>query len=407
MPGDAVRTAEHTRATRRRSRVPEGTRARTPARTSPATAPGGGLVANSVLLVSLVGVLIVVGLVMVLSASSVEALAQYGSAWFYFKHQIVWVVIGGVGLLVCSRIDYHRWARWGSPLLGVCLVLLVAVRIPHVGVLVDGSSRWLGAGSWRFQPSELTKLALVIFGADVLARRSGRGQPWMPAVRPVLIAFALSGLLIILQPDMGTAMILGVITIGLLFEAGAPLRTIGASLAGSAGIAVFVGFVAPYRRARLLSFVNPWAHRNTSGYQVVQSLVGLASGHLIGVGLGASRSKFGFLPNAYTDFIFSVIGEELGLVGSLMVVGLFLALAVIGLRVAARAPDRFGALVAAAITCWLTGQAVLNIGAVIGMLPVTGVPLPFISYGGSSLAIEMAAVGIMLNVAVRGARSRP
>lgn len=366
--------------------------------------PGRALPANEVLLGCLVTVLTVIGLVMVLSASSVASLRQYGSSWVYFEHQLLWVAIGAVALVGVSRVDYRLWRRLSGPSMAACVVLLLAVLVPHVGVRVGGSSRWLGSGSFRVQPSELAKLALAVFGADVLARRAARGRPWWPAVRPVLVAFFAAGGLILAQPDMGTALVLGVVTVGLLYAAGAPARLMGGVLAGSGLLSYVLGMAMPYRRARLLSFLDPWAHRTSSGYQVVQSLVGFADGHFVGVGLGASKSKFGYLPNAHTDFIFSVIGAELGLVGSLLVVALFVALAVVGVRVAARAPDRFGSLLACAVTCWLTGQAVLNMGAVIGMLPVTGVPLPFVSFGGSSLVIELAAVGILLNVARQGTR---
>lgn len=366
--------------------------------------PGPALPANEMMLGCLVAVLTVVGLVMVLSASSVESLSQYGSSWVYFDHQLLWVAIGTVGLAGMACVDYRVWRRLAGPALVACVVLLTAVLVPHVGVRVAGSRRWLGSGSFRVQPSELAKLALAVFGADVLARRAGRGRPWWPAVRPVLLAFVASASLIIFQPDMGTALILGFIAVGLLYAAGAPARLLGGVLAVLGALSYLLGMLMPYRRARLLSFLDPWAHRTSSGYQVVQSLVGFADGGLVGVGLGASKSKFGYLPNAHTDFIFSVIGAELGLIGSLLVVALFVALAVVGVRVAARAPDRFGSLLACAITCWLTGQAVLNMGAVIGMLPVTGVPLPFVSFGGSSVVIELAAVGILVNVARQGTR---
>jgi len=363
--------------------------------------------ANQVLLSALVAVLCVIGLVMVLSASSVDSLSQYGSPWYVFERQVLWVAIGVVLLLVVARVDYRSWRRLAGPLMVACVVLLVAVLVPGLGATVGGSSRWLGAGPLRIQPSELAKLALVVFGADVLTRRVGPGLRWAPAVRPVLIAFGVCAVLILKQPDMGTAMILGCITLGLLWAAGVPGRLVGALVGLAAAGSFVVALARPYRRARLLSFLDPWAHRHNSGYQIVQSLVGFANGHLFGVGLGASRAKWGFLPNAHTDFIFSIIGEELGLVGSLLVVALFAALTLVGLRIAARAPDRFSSLLSTGITCWLTGQAVLNMGAVIGLLPVTGVPMPFVSYGGSSLVIDLLAVGILLNIARQEASPVP
>ncbi len=355
-------------------------------------------------LVAVVSVLTVMGLVMVLSASSVQAIRQYGSPWVYFERQVLWVAVGVAVLVVCAKLDYRVWRRFSGPLVGLALVLLVLVLVPGVGVLVDGSSRWIGTGSFRIQPSEFMKLALVLFGADLLARRAGRTRQWARAVRPLIIVFFLAGLLVMKQPDMGTTLVLASIAFGLLFAAGTKVRTLAVLFTLSAAGAFLLGIAEPYRRARLLSFLDPWAHRSDQGYQVVQSLVGLGSGHLWGVGLGASRAKWGFLPNAHTDFIFAIIGEELGLIGSLLVVGLFGALAFLGIRTAARAPDRFGRFLAVGITCWIVSQAFINIGAVIGLLPVTGLPLPFVSFGGSSLVIVMAATGLLLSVA---ARERP
>ena len=216
---------------------------------------------------------------------------------------------------------------------------------------------------------------------------------------PLLGLLTVSGLLVLKQPDMGTAMVLAFITFASLYAGGVPLRPVLKALGATAAIGLIVGLAEPYRRARLLSFLDPFAHAKGSGYQVVQSLVGLGSGHLYGLGLGGGREKWGLLPNAHTDFIFSVIGEEGGLIGTLVVLGLFGVLAWYGLRAADRAPDRFGSLLAVAATCWITSQAVINIGAVIGVLPVTGIPLPFISFGGSSLVITLVAAGILVNVA--------
>ncbi len=249
------------------------------------------------------------------------------------------------------------------------------------------------------QPSELMKLALAVFAADLLARRADRVHEPGAVVVPLLVVLGLAGVLVLKQPDMGTALVLACITLAMLYAGGVPLRPVLKVLAGVAVLAVALGLAEPYRRARLLSFVNPFAHAQGSGYQVVQSLVGLGSGRLFGLGLAAGREKWGLLPNAHTDFIFSVIGEQVGLVGALLVLALFGALAWYGLRAAGRAPDRFGALLAVAATCWITSQAVINIGAVIGLLPVTGIPLPFISFGGSSLVITMMAAGILVNVA--------
>jgi cell division protein FtsW len=356
-----------------------------------------------------VAVLCGIGLMMVLSASSVQALRTTGGPWVFFLRQAAWVAAGSVALWVAARIDYRRWRSVAGLLLAACVVLLVCVLIPALGITAGGSSRWLGFGQLRFQPSELAKLGLLLFTADLLARRTERSErrgQYPVVVRPVLLATVLVSVLVLLQPDMGTTMIILVVVLAVLFVGGVRLAHMAALLAASAASAVVLGLVEGYRRARLFAFVDPWKDPSNTGYQIAQSLVALGTGHLSGVGLGASRAKWGFLPNAHTDFIFAIIGEELGLLGTMLVVALFGAFAAAGIRAAVRAPDCFGRLVAAGVTVWVVGQAFINLGAVIGILPVTGVPLPFVSFGGSSLVITMAAVGILVNVARQGERSR-
>lgn len=349
-------------------------------------------------LFAIVSVLSVVGLMMVLSASSVDALRTSGGAWAVFFRQLLWVSLGTLVLAATSMIDYHAWRRLVRPLLVVSFGLLLIVLIPGVGIRVGGSTRWLGYGSWRIQPSELAKFALLVFAADLLARRSNKIDDFRASVRPVLIVTGMFAALVMIQPDMGTTLILVTIAIAVLFASGVPLGPmayLGISTV-LAGVIAAVG--SEYRRARLTSFLDPFADAERAGYQVSQSIVALGSGHVTGVGLGASRAKWGFLPNAHTDFIFAIIGEELGLVGTLTVVALFLAFAVIGMRTALRAKDRFGALLAAGITAWVVGQALINMGAVIGLLPVTGIPLPFVSFGGSAMVVSMAAVGVLRSI---------
>ena len=356
---------------------------------------------NAAVLLGIVVLLNLIGLLMVLSASSVHALQAYGSSWIFFRRQVVWVLAGAVGLLLATRVDYRRWDKLAVPLLGVTGILLVAVLIPGLGVNVNGSSRWLRAGPMSLQPSEIGKLALILFGAGLLSSRFDRMSETRVTMRPVLVVFGALALLVMAQPDMGTTIVLTVIFFTLIFVAGTPVRPLG-KIAGSF---LVLGYLAarlePYRWARVSSFRDPFADAGNSGYQLAQSLVGLGTGGLTGLGLGASRAKWGFLPNAHTDFIFAILGEEFGLVGSVLTVLLFLAFAVIGVRIALRAPDRFGALVAAGITAWVAGQAFLNIGVVVGALPVTGVPLPFLSFGGSSLVFTMVATGILLNIAAQ------
>jgi cell division protein FtsW len=347
-----------------------------------------------------VGSLCAVGLIMVLAASAYTSLQYYGSVWTIFERQLLWMGLGAIALYVSARMDYDKWRRFRVLLLIGTLLLLFAVLVPGIGAdPVGGSARWLGFGQLRIQPSELMKLALAVFAADLLARRADRVHEPSAVVVPILVVLGIAGVLVLKQPDLGTALVLACITLALLYGGGVPLRPVLKVLAGVAVLALILGLAEPYRRERLLSFVNPFAHAQGSGYQVVQSLVGLGSGRLWGLGLAGGREKWGLLPNAHTDFIFSVIGEQVGLIGTLVVLGLFGALAWYGLKAASRAPDRFGALMAVAATCWITSQAVINIGAVIGLLPVTGIPLPFISFGGSSLVITMVAAGVLANVA--------
>jgi cell division protein FtsW len=355
-----------------------------------------------VLLLGLVALLTVIGLVMVLSASSDEAISRGGSPWAYFEKQVMWVAMGTAVLGVAALVDYRSWRKWSIPLLATVTFLLLAVCVPHVGIVVNGSRRWLGVGSWQFQPSEVAKLALVLFASDLLARRADRMRDTRFTFRPVAIVVCVLAALIMKQPDMGTTIVICAIAAAILFVAGTPPRTLGlaAGVAGACG--AMLGIVAPYRMHRLLSFLHPERDAGNTGYQALQGRVSMATGRLFGVGLGAGREKTGYLPNAHTDFIFAVIGEEVGLVGCLVVISLFVAFGVLGIRAALRAPDRFGTLLATGITAWVLVQAVVNVGAVVGLLPVTGVPLPFVSFGGSSMVIAMGAVGVLANVARQG-----
>jgi cell division protein FtsW len=364
---------------------------------APASAPSGFWA-----LLLTVGVLNVVGLVMVLSASSVEATRDYGSTWAVFLRQAMWLALGVVALAVFARIDYRRWRRLAAPALALAVLLLVLVLVPGLGVTVNGATSWLGTGPLRFQPSEFAKLAVLLWAADLLARRARHAGNLRLTLVPVLVVFGGVALLLMLEPDLGTTLAMAAIVGAVLFVAGVPLLPLGAALGAGGLVATLLAMAAPYRRARLLAFLHPEADPLNSGWQSFQSLVGVSSGGLFGVGLGASRAKWGFLPNAHSDFIFAIIAEELGLVGALLVLGLLVAFGVFGVRAALRAPDRFGLLVGAGVTAWVLAQALVNIGAVVGMLPITGITLPFVSAGGSSLVVLMAATGILLNVARQG-----
>ncbi len=365
------------------------------------SAAGEARSANYVLLVATVGVLNVIGMVMVLSASSVSSLTDYGSAWYFFERQVIWTAVGVLAFFVTARIDYHAWRRWVVPMLVVSIGLLLVVLIPGIGISVGGSRRWLGAGAVRFQPTEVAKLALLVFAADLLTRRKDQLGDWRATLRPLGLVFVTIAALVVIQPDLDSTVVLALIVGAVLVVGGVRLRHLAAIGTAGVALATLLAMAEPYRRARLFVFLHPSSDASNTGYQITQSLIALGSGGWTGVGLGAGRAKWLFLPNAHTDFIFAIIGEELGLLGCLLVVALFVAFAVLGVRAASRAPDRFGMLLAAGITAWVVGQAAINIGGVIGLLPVAGIPLPFVSFGGSALVFTMVGAGILANVARR------
>lgn len=362
----------------------------------------------SVLVPITTGALVVLGLIMILSASSVTSFATYGSSFLFFRKQLLWAVIGLVGLAFFARFDYRKLKGAGYLAYAGVALLLLAVLIPGVGRVAGGSARWIGVGSFAIQPSEFAKLALVLFAADVFSRKEERSlKQFSHTALPMLPALAVLTILVIAQPDLGTTVLLGLIGIGMLFIAGAPLRYIIPVGAAGVGLAGVAALIEPYRRARLLAFLDPWKDPLETGYHTIQSLIALGSGGLFGVGLGASRQKWLYVPNAHTDFIYAILGEEMGLLGTVTVLGMFAFLIYLGIRVARAAPDRFGMLIAAGITIWIGGQALINMGAVTATLPVTGVPLPLVSFGGSSLVVSLVAMGIMTNIARAGkARAR-
>jgi cell division protein FtsW len=357
----------------------------------------------SVLLSVTIGALVLLGLIMILSASSVASFATYGSSFLFFKKQLIWAVVGLVGFVIFVRLDYRALRGLGYVLIVLVAGLLFAVLVPGIAVVVGGSSRWLSLGPLSFQPSELGKLAIILFAADVFSRKNERSfDSFAHTALPLIPALAILCLLVLLQPDLGTTVVLGCVGLGMLFVAGAPLRYLAPIFVSGALVATAAAFAEPYRRARIFAFLNPWADPFNTGYQTIQSLIAIGSGGLFGVGLGASRQKWLYIPNAHTDFIYAILGEETGLLGTLVVLGLFAFLAYLGVRTARKAPDRFGMLIASGITIWVTCQAVINIGAVTAALPVTGVPLPLVSFGGTSLVILLCAMGMLVNIAYQG-----
>ena len=348
--------------------------------------------------------LLMIGLIMVLSASSVSAYEKYGSSFLFFQRQAAYAAVGAGAMWLTARMRYEAWARLCLPLLLLSGLLLALVLHPSVGTVAGGSARWIEVGPVTVQPSELAKLAVLAFAAALLARRWKRLGDLRSLVLPLAPVVGVVTVLILLQPDMGTAVIILSSVLVLAFVAGARIRHLaaGTALLGVAGFGLM--YVAGYRWARFLSFLDPWEDRLGQGWHTVQSLIALGSGGPLGVGLGASRQKWSYVPNAHTDFIFSIIGEELGVVGAVAVLILFGLLVFAGIRIAVGAPDAFGRLLAGGITGWLGIQALVNLGAVTGLLPITGVPLPLVSFGGSSLVVSMAAIGILISIGRRTSR---
>ncbi len=347
--------------------------------------------------------LLALGAVMVYSSSSASSLLQgKGSGTAYL---LKFVVYGAFGLLVMRILARDGIARVQSlvgPLLAVSFALVLVVHIPHVGVSVNGARRWLGSGPLQFQPSELLKLALVLYSAALLARRPQRVHDLRELSKPLLAVVGCACLLVATQPDLGTAMVIAFTSCALLVAAGIPLRNL-AIIAGSAlAVVALYAIVRPYARARLTSFVDPWAHASGSGFQAVQGQIAIGSGGLFGVGPGESVQKIFYLPEAHTDFILAVVGEELGVVGVSALLFLYGLIAYAGLRAAKAARSLHSALLAVGLTALIVSQATLNVFAVLGLAPLTGVPLPLVSYGSSSLIVTLAAMGLLLNVASGG-----
>jgi cell division protein FtsW len=344
--------------------------------------------------------LLAFGAVMVYSASSASTVLQgEGNGSGYL---VKFVIFGGVGLALMHYLARNGVAKVQgvvAPLLAVSFVLVLAVHIPHVGVSVNGARRWIGPGIFQFEPSELLKLALALYAATLLARRPQRVHDLRELSRPLLLVVGGACLLVVTQPDLGTALVIAFTTSALLLAAGIPLRNLAILAGCTLGVVALYALARPYARARLTSFLDPWAHSSGSGFQAVQGQIAIGSGGLLGVGPGQSVQKIFYLPEAQTDFILAVIAEELGVVGVYALFFLYALIGYAGLRAAKRARSLYSALIAVGMTTLILSQALLNVFAVLGLAPLTGVPLPFISYGSTSLVVMLAAMGLLLNVA--------
>jgi cell division protein FtsW len=362
--------------------------------------------ASVILLLVSSALLTTIGVVEVFSASSVYAFTNYDNSFWFLERQAIYAAIGIGALLLIARRPYTAWRRLSAPLVVVSVVLLLLALHPTAGSSVYGASRWIGFGPFTLQPSEFAKLAMIAFTATVLAQKEGKLDDWLHLALPLGPVILLVAAIVMLQRDLGTTVVIVGSVLLMLFVAGARLRHLVVTGVVTLGGLAYLIFGTAYRRARFLSFFDPWKDPLNHGFQLIQGLIALGSGGWFGVGLGASRQKWGVLPNAHTDFIFAVLGEELGLIGEFVVLILFGAMIYAGIRIAVRAPDTFGRLMAAGITSWIGLQAIVNLGAVTGLLPITGVPLPFVSFGGSALIVTLGAVGVLASIARAGGASR-
>jgi cell division protein FtsW len=340
------------------------------------------------------------GAVMVYSASSATTLLQGGG--YGGSYLVKFVIYGGIGLVamrVLARDGVAKVHSITAPLLIGSFVLVLAVHIPHVGVSVNGARRWIGPSSFQFEPSELMKLALVLYTATLLAKHPRQVHDLRALGKPLLLVVGSACVLVFTEPDLGTAMVIAFTVGAMLIAAGIPPRKLGLIAGTVLGLVLIYAIARPYARARLTSFIDPWAHASSSGFQAVQGQIAIGSGGLFGVGPGQSVQKIFYLPEAQTDFILAVIAEELGVVGVFAVLFLYGLIAYAGLRAAKAARSLYSALIAVGVTALIVSQAVLNAFAVLGLAPLTGVPLPFVSYGSSSLIVMLAAMGLLLNVA--------
>ncbi|MDT8441651.1 MAG: putative lipid II flippase FtsW [Desulfuromonadales bacterium] len=351
---------------------------------------------NSILILTVC--LTCLGVVMVFSSSSIMALRDYGSSLYFLKKQGLFALVGLGVLALLMRFDYQRWHKLAWPLLLVCIALLTAVLVPGVGRKIGGATRWINLAGWTFQPAELAKLALVIFMAHSLSRKQEKVKSFKLGLLPYMLILALLLGLLLAQPDLGSAVTLGVVAVTMLLVAGTRLSYLAGIALLSLPFLYFLVMNVDYRRRRILAFLNPWEDPSNSGFQIIQSWIAFGSGGTIGNGLGESRQKLFFLPEAHTDFIFSVVGEELGFIGVLVIASMFCLLILRGIRTALHAPDAFGCYLAFGLTLLIGLEAFANMAVVMGMVPTKGLALPLLSYGGTSLLTTLAAVGILLNV---------
>lgn len=343
--------------------------------------------------------LLAIGIVMIFSASSIYSLTIKNDSMFFLKRQLTFLIIGLICAALVMAFDYRILSRYSKHLIIVSAIMLILVLLPGIGREVSGAKRWFRFGIFSFQPSEFVYLALIIYVSDFLARKANAIENFFYGCIPPIVITGFLVCLIMLQPDLGTSVAILTIVGLLLFIGGIKIKYfLQAAILGIPAL-YFLIFSVPYRRARILSFLNPWADPHGSGFQIIQSQIAIGSGGIFGKGLGRGIQKLLYLPAVHTDFIFSIIGEELGLIGTLGVIALFIILFILGIKIAKEAKDQFGFFLALGLIIMLTLKALVNIAVSIGMFPTKGLPLPFISYGGSSLVFDMIAIGLLFNIA--------
>ncbi|MDB4940231.1 MAG: Cell division protein FtsW [Candidatus Doudnabacteria bacterium] len=343
--------------------------------------------------------MLLLGLIILYSASTVLSFSKFHTNTHFFFNQLVQgVLLGLVLMYICSKIDYHFWQKYAPLFMFASIALLMAVLVPGIGLKVGNSRRWIAHGGFSFQPAELAKLSLIFYISSWIDKRSHEIKDFYYGIIPSLIIISLVAGLIILEPDIGTMLVVIATSFTLLFVGGSRIKHLGWILVGGFLTLVVLVKLQPYRLARFTTFLNPGADPQGIGYQINQALVAVGSAGFWGQGYGNSRQKYNFLPEVMGDSIFAVTVEELGFLRSGLIVGLYILFAFRGLKIADHAPDAFGKMLASGIIAWIVFQALINIGAIIGLLPLTGIPLPFISYGSSSLVVTLAAMGILLNV---------
>ncbi len=343
-------------------------------------------------------ILISIGVMMIYSSSGIYALQELGESTYFLNRHLLFLFLSVILMLLSMSVDYRDLRKFAKPLLLTGLVLLVLVLIPGIGKESNGARRWFQVGPINFQPSEFVKMAVLIYVADFLARKQNKIRDFKEGFLPLMMVSGVLCLLIVKQPDLGNSVSIAVIVLILMFVAGARLRHLGMIVLAGVPVIYYLIVKAPYRLARIMAFLDPWEDSLGIGFQLTQSQIALGSGGLFGVGLGKSVQKLFYLPAAHTDFILSIIGEELGFLGTFTVIVLFIFLIWQGARIAKRTIDDFGYFLATGIVAMIGLQAVVNIGVSIGALPTKGLPLPFVSYGGSALIFNMIAIGLLLNI---------